>query len=82
MPSPGKPAPLDRAAFRQAIIAGETDCAMTPAEAAAFIGIGESTLRESDIPRADVFGTKYLKSECLKYIKARLSHTVELERAS
>ena len=62
--------------LREAIIAGETDCPLSPAEAAAFIGISESTLRNSDIPRADFHGPKYLKSECLAYIAARLSHRV------
>ena len=69
----------DKSALRVAIIAGATDCALSPSEAAAFIGISESALRTSDIPRAQVFGPKYLKSECLKYIQARLSHRVELK---
>lgn len=66
-----------RAQLRTAIIAGATDCELTVEEAAVFMGIGETTLRElRDIPRADVAGTKYLKSECIKYVKARLSHSI------
>jgi hypothetical protein len=64
----------DRDALRRAIIAGPTDCPLTPPEAAAFLGIAESTLRESDCPRADIGGTKYLKSQCILYVKLRLSH--------
>jgi hypothetical protein len=67
---------MDRNALRLAVIAGATDCPLTPAEAAAFIGIAESTLRDSDIPRANFHGPKYLKSECLKYIEARLPYRV------
>lgn len=72
----------DRTALRLAVIAGPTDCPLTPEEAAAFLGCSLSTLRDSDIPRARVFGTKYLKSELLKYIEARLSHRVVLEEAA
>lgn len=64
----------DREILRRAIIAGATDCALTPSEAAVFLGISESSLRESDIPRAPVAGTKYLKSVLLQYVKLRLSH--------
>ena len=62
--------------LREAIIAGATDCVLTPTEAAALMGVGVSWLRESDVPRAAVAGTKYLKSECLAYVAARLSHRV------
>lgn len=65
-----------RLQLRATIIAGRTNCPLTPDEAAAFLGISVSTLRSSDIPRAGVFGTKYLKSELLKYVKARLSHRI------
>lgn len=63
-----------RAALRAAILAGPTDCEMTVEETAVFMGISASSLRELDLPTADVAGRKYLKSECLKYIRARLSH--------
>lgn len=67
---------LDREALRRQIIAGATDCPMTGQEAAAFMGRSPSWLRASDIPRtADGL---YLKSEINNYIKARLSHRVEL----
>lgn len=72
---------MNRDSIRLAVIAGQTDCPMSPEEAAAFLGISPSTLRSSDIPRADVFGNKYLKSELLKYVKARLSHRI-LEEAA
>lgn len=64
----------DRDALRLAVIAGETDCAMTPPEAAAFLGVSESWLRESDVPRSDVGGTKYLKSTLVQYVRLRQSH--------
>lgn len=64
----------DREAIRRAIIAGETDCSMTPPEAAAFLGVSESWLRESDIPRSDVGGPKYLKSTLILYVRLRQSH--------
>lgn len=67
-------------AMRTAIIAGATDCPMSQEEAAAFMGIATSTLRASDVPVSYAFGKpQYLKSECLKYSKAHLSHTVELK---
>lgn len=72
---------LERMALRHAVIAGATDCLMNAGEAAAFMGISESTLRDSDIPRVSFHGPRYLKSECLKYMIARLSHTVELKSA-
>lgn len=71
---------LERKALRAAVIAGATDCPLSHEEAAAFIGISPESLRTSDVPRANAFGRpKYLKSECLKFIRARLSHTVELK---
>jgi hypothetical protein len=68
----------ERAALRAAIIAGPTDCEMTVEETAVFMGIGVSTLRDklTDLPKADVAGTKYMKSECIKYTIARLSHRI------
>ncbi len=75
---------VTRRALRFAMIAGATDCVMTVEEAAAFLGISENTLRASDVPRTRAFGrSQYLKSECIKFIRARLTHTVELtEKAS
>lgn len=71
-------------ALRFAMIAGATDCVMTVEEAAAFLAISENALRASDVPRTRAFGRcHYLKSECIKFIQARLTHRVELmERAS
>jgi hypothetical protein len=64
----------ERAALRAAIIAGPGDCVLTPEEAAAFMGVGTTWLRTSDVPRAPVAGgPKYLKSQCLAYIRVRLS---------
>lgn len=62
--------------LRAAIIAGPGDAILTPPEAAALMGVSVSWLRASDVPRADVAGTKYLKSECLKYVAVRLSHRI------
>jgi hypothetical protein len=64
----------ERSALRRAIIAGGTDCPLTPEEAAVFMGRSLSWLRASDVPRTE--DALYLKSECLKYIKCRLSHTI------
>lgn len=66
-------------AYRVGVIAGAGDAVMTPSEAAAFMTVSESWLRRSDVPRArtGVGGVKYLKSECLKYVAARLSHRIE-----
>lgn len=66
--------PEERRAFRIAVIAGATDCVLSPAEGAAFIGVSESWLRESDCPRANLAGPKYLKSQLLLFVKLRLSH--------
>jgi hypothetical protein len=67
-------------AMRVAVISGATDCAMSVEEAAAFIGISPTTLRASHVPRSTAFGRpQYLKSECLKYVQAHLTHTVELK---
>lgn len=65
-----------RAALRAAIIAGSTDCSLSVEEAAVFMGVGVTTLRDLDVPRADVAGTKYLKSECIKYVVTRLTHRI------
>jgi hypothetical protein len=65
-----------RFALRAAIIAGLGDCVLDPEEAAAVLNVSPSWLRASDIPRADVAGTKYLKSQCLAYVRVRLSHQV------
>jgi hypothetical protein len=65
-----------KAALRQAIIAGAGDCILEPGEAAIVMGVSESWLRASDVPRAKVAGVKYLKSECLKYVAVRLSHRI------
>lgn len=70
-----------REALRLAVIAGSTDCVLTPTEAAAFMGISESALRASDVPRADVAGTKYLKSQCIAYVRVRLSSRIITENA-
>ncbi len=64
----------DRAALRAAIIAGATDCPLTPGEAALFIGRSSAWVRKSDLPRTE--DGLYLKSEILKYMRARLSHTI------
>lgn len=60
--------------LRDAVIAGATDAVLTQAEAAAFLGVSESWLRRSDVPRASVAGPKYLKSQCLLYVLQRFSH--------
>lgn len=62
--------------LRIAIIAGATDAVLDPGEAAALMGVSESWLRASDVPRANVGGTKYLKSQCLAYVRVRLSHRI------
>jgi hypothetical protein len=74
----------ERAALRAAIIAGPTDCALDAQEAATFMGVSESWLRSSDVPRAPVAGVKYLKSQCLLYVRCRLSHQLldPMEKAS
>lgn len=61
------------AALRVAIVAGAGDCVLTPDEAATLMGVSASWLRASDVPRANVAGTKYLKSQCLAYVRVRLS---------
>jgi hypothetical protein len=65
-----------RFALRCAIIAGATDCPLTPEEAEVFMGRSGSFLRASDFPRADVGGTLYLKSELVKVVRAKLSHRI------
>ena len=62
--------------LRCAIIAGATDCPLTPDEAEVFMGRSGSFLRASDFPRADVGGTLYLKSELVKVVRAKLSHRI------
>jgi hypothetical protein len=38
------------------------------------MGVGTTWLRSSDVPRAAVAGgPKYLKSQCLAYVRVRLS---------
>ena len=66
----------ERDTIRLAIISGEGDAILTPSEAAAVMNVSETWLRRSDVPRAKVGGTKYLKSECLKYVAVRLSHRI------
>lgn len=66
----------DRNALRVAIIAGSGDAILSLEEAAAVMSVSVSWLSRSDVPRADVAGPKYLKSECLKYVAVRLSHRV------
>jgi hypothetical protein len=65
-----------RRTLRAAIIAGPTDCPLTPDEAEVFMGRSVSYLRASDLPRADIGGPLYLKSELLKGVKAKLSHRI------
>lgn len=72
----------DRDAIRLAVIGGAGDAVLSPAEAAAVMGVSESWLRSSDVPRASVAGTKYLKSQCLAYVRARLTHRVLEDKAS
>lgn len=51
-------------------------------EAAAVMDVSTSWLRGSDVPRAKVAGhPKYLKSQCLAYVRVRLSARI-LESAS
>lgn len=64
----------DRVALRRAVIAGPTDCALDGQEAAVFLGISETSLRALDVPRANVAGPKYLKSQLILYVQLRLSH--------
>lgn len=66
----------DRLSIRLAVIGGAGDAVLSVGEAAAVMGVSETWLRNSDVPRAQVAGTKYLKSECLKYVAARLSHRI------
>lgn len=68
--------PEQRFQLRVAIIAGETDCPMNAEEAAIFLHRSHSFLRETDMPRADIGGPLFLKSEILKYVKNRLSHRI------
>lgn len=70
-----------KASLRIAIIAGAGDCVLDPCEAAVVMGVSESWLRGSDVPRAKVAGVKYLKSECVKYVAVRLSHRI-LEKSA
>jgi hypothetical protein len=49
---------------------------MTPEEAEVFMGRSSSFLRASDLPRANVGGTLYLKSELLKGVRVKLSHRI------
>ena len=67
-----------RLELRRAVIAGATDCGLTPSEAAALMGRSVSWLKKSDVPRTP--DGLYLKSQCLLYIENRLSH--RLEKAS
>lgn len=62
--------------LRREIIAGQGDAVLDPGEAAAMLGVSEAWLRASDVPRANVAGTKYLKSQCLAYVACRLTHRV------
>lgn len=71
-----------RRALRLAVIAGPTDCPLSPEEAAAFMNVSESWLRGSDVPRGDAAGTKYLKSQCIAYLRVRLSSRIIEEKAS
>lgn len=64
----------ERAALRRELITGPNDCLMNPQETAAFMGISEASLRNLPVPRADIAGPKYLKSQCLLYVKHHLSH--------
>lgn len=67
----------ERAALRRAVIAGPGDCVLEPDEAAAFLGVGERWLRDSDVPRApNVAGPKYLKSQLIAYVEVRLTHRI------
>lgn len=70
-----------RQALRVALIAGPSDAVLDPEEAAAVMGVSLSWLRASDVPRANVAGTKYMKSQCLLYVRNRLSHLM-LERSA
>jgi hypothetical protein len=66
-----------RFALRTAIIAGPTDCPMTPEEASVFLGRSEAYLRASDFPRAVIASRPlYMKSELLKGVRAKLSHRI------
>lgn len=70
--------------LRMAVIAGATDCPLNPDEAEVFLGRSASFLRASDIPRANIGGPLYLKSEILKAVKVHLSHRIldPMEKAS
>lgn len=67
-----------RAQLRALMIAGAGDAVLSPEEAAAVMGVSLSWLRRSEVPRArhGVGGVKYLKSECLAYVAAHLSHRI------
>lgn len=66
-----------RMVLRATVIAGATDCTLTPEEAAAFLGRSTSYLRASDFPRAIIdHRVYYLKSELLKGVRAKLSHRI------
>ena len=74
--TPEELAKARRDALRLAVIAGAGDAVLTPDEAAVVMGVSESWLRRSDVPRAPVAGVKYLKSECLAYVRQRLTHRI------
>jgi hypothetical protein len=64
----------ERAILRSAVIAGPGDCILSQEEAAAVMGVSVAWLRRSDVPVAPVAGgPKYLKSQCLAYVRVRLS---------
>lgn len=69
--------PEQREKLRLAVLAGDTDAPLTLDEAAAFMGVSASWLRRSDVPRAPgAGGVRYLKSECLAFVRVRLSHRI------
>lgn len=73
----------EKASLRAAVIAGPGDCVLTQDEAAALMHVSVNWLRTSDVPRASVAGgPKYLKSQCLAYVRVRLSARIIEEKAS
>lgn len=67
----------ERAALRVALIVSADEAILSAEEAAAVMDVSSSWLLRSDVPRAPVAGVKFLKSQCLLYVKNRLTHTLE-----
>lgn len=69
----------DREALRRELIVHAEEAVLDIEEAAALMGVSTTWLKRSDVPRAPVAGVKFLKSQCLAYVRARLTHVITPE---